>query len=122
MALPGLVRVATVARILGVNRVTVRAHLMRAGASLVRRPRVSAKDRDGPWYVTVEGALALIDHLLPAHLERKANRRARQALARDAALMGCSGQCVAYRDGGTGSGEPRPESAPHTIPQKSQGE
>jgi len=120
MALPGLVRVSFVATMLGVSPRTARSHLMRAGCTPIRRPRVTSKDRDGPWYVSVEDSVRLIDWLLPRVVQAAANRRARRRLAQEADLMGASGQCVTYKTGGTGSeagpAETRPASPATKIP------
>jgi hypothetical protein len=110
VALPGLVRVAFVASLLGLDRRTCRDHLQRAGCQPIRRPRAAATDRDGPWYVSVEDSLRLIDWMLPRSVQVAANRRARQRLRMEARLTGSSGQLVRYREptrsGGTGEEEP----------------
>jgi len=116
MALPGLVRVATVAKVLGVCPATARKHLRACQAQPIRRPRESAKSADGPWYVTLEDAVRLVDWLLPRLVASAANRRARRRLAEQSRLLGLSGQCVAYRPPAPPSEAPVAKPPPHPIP------
>ena len=118
MALPGLVRVTAVAKVLGLDKRTVRAHLMTAGCTPIRRPRASAESADGPWYVTVEDAVRLVDWLLPRVVHRLANQRARRALGKEARLTGSSGPLVTYRGDGTGSGDTPASTATPSPPTK----
>jgi hypothetical protein len=119
VALPGLVRVSFLAAMLGIDRRTAREHLSRAGCQPLRRPRVSAKDRDGPWYVTVEDSVRLIDYMLPRALARLANSRARHRLRKEARIMGLSGMLQRYKEGGTGVEAPPQEQTLLPHPPKS---
>ena len=87
---------------------------------LIRVSRESAKPGKGLWYCTVEDAVGLLDRLLPKLVQRRANRRARERLAKDARLTGSSGPLVRYRTGGTGSERPAPDSPPTSPPAKIQ--
>lgn len=117
--MPGLVRVAFVADILGVAPKTARAHLARAGCTPIRRPRLTAKDRDGPWYISVEDAVRLVDWLLPRVVNAAARGRALKRLRIEARLMGVSGQGIRYRgEGGTGSEAPPPNPPLDLAPRK----
>jgi hypothetical protein len=98
MALPGLVRVTTLARLLTLGREATLDWVRRSGGHPVRRPRADSQAGTGPWYCTVDDALAALDLALPKVVHRRANRRAREGLARDAALVATSGPCVRYRD------------------------
>lgn len=110
MALPGLVRVSLVAQILGLDKRTVRGHLLLAGMTPIRRPQIGSVVRDGPWYVSVEGAVKLVDLLLPGVVDARARRRARDRLRVGAALTGGSGAMCRYREvGGTPLETPAPK-------------
>lgn len=115
MALPGLVRVTAVAKVLGIDRATARSAL---GSVCVRRPRESATSGEGPWYCTIEDAVGLVDLLLPKVLQRRANARARRRLEHDARLTGSSGPLVRYVQGGTGAESTGADSAPTSHPTK----
>ena len=123
--LPGLVRVTSVARTLGIAPATVQRWLRAAGVSPVRRPQVrpGSTCTQGPWYVSIEGAVSLVDHILPREIERRANARARVKLKAEARLLATSGRDVRYVEpdsshgpGGTGSGATTAQSAPTPSP------
>ena len=78
----GLVRVSLVARMLGVCQRTARRWLASEGIHVAAQP-VADHGRIGgtnaPLYVSMEGAVRLVDRLLPRKVERLASARLRQA-------------------------------------------
>ena len=85
MALVGLVRVASVARILGIDGTTASRWLVRMGVQPSRRPVLGMPGRtgtghNGPLYISMEAAVSLVDRVLPGKMDRLARARARARL------------------------------------------
>lgn len=118
VALPGLIRVTTLARVLGVWRGTARAWCDDLRVPIIRRPQATAIRRNGPCYVTLEGATKVLDVMLPKVMDARARRRAREALAREAAVLGTSGPGITYRDGGGPPGKAPAQTSPSSPPTK----
>ena len=111
MALVGLIRVATVARMLGVHPRTAARWLDIAGVHVAAQP-VLGHGRIGgaaPLYVSLDGAVSLVDTLLPRKVERLASARLRQAAAREARKLEESTRNLQHAVGGTGLEAPTPK-------------
>ena len=111
MALVGLVRVRGLARLLGIDRRTILAHLGPARADLVQLPVDGMPGRTGtgrnsPLYVSLDSAVRLVDHLLPGMVDRAVRRRLKAQLRRQAGDLERSSSGIRHRIGGTGSGAP----------------
>jgi len=103
MALINLVRLTTVAGLLGCRPATCRKWCEGAQVQLIRRPVVrwgqTQTGANSPWYVSLEGAIRLVDTMLPARLERAANARARKQLQRAAHALEESTANLVHEDG-----------------------
>lgn len=113
--LPGLVRVASVGRILGIPRATTRKAVQACGITTIRMPQLRSSPHSGPWYITHDDALRLLELLLPRALHARAHRRCRDGLAHEARLTATSGGAVRYH-GADGVGVPHWAVPPETRP------
>jgi hypothetical protein len=109
--LVGLIRVTSVAKVLGVGRVTVLRWLRQMGREPVKCPVLGMQDRTGtginqPLYVSMATAIRLVDLLLPSMVDRAVAKRMRARLREHGRAQEESSKGVRHGIGGTGSGAP----------------
>ena len=115
--LVGLIRVNSVAKVLGVGRVTVLRWLRKMGREPVKCPVLGMQDRAGtgvnqPLYVSMATATRLVDLLLPSVVDRVVAKRMRARLRERGRAQEESSRGVRNGIGGTGSGDTPVESRP----------
>jgi hypothetical protein len=116
--LVGLVRVSVVAALLGVSNSLCRRYLRNAGVQPARAPLAGRARNGSPWYVSLEGAVRLIDYMLPRTIERLANQRARQHLGAAERELRRSTANLRHEVGGTGSETTPIETGPIALQPK----
>ena len=109
--LVGLIRVTSVAKVLGVGRVTVLRWLRQMGREPVKCPVLGMADRNGtginqPLYVSMATAIRLVDLLLPSVVDRAVVARMRARLREQGRAQEGSSRGMRHGIGGTGSGAP----------------
>lgn len=107
--LHGLIRLTTVARLLGLDPDTCEVWLARLNYLPIRAPTVGLPDSGArsPRYVSREAALKLVDLLLPKVVDRAARRRAQRAVSEAVRDLEESTRNIRHAvGGGTGSGAP----------------
>jgi hypothetical protein len=104
-----LVRLTTVARMLGVDKRTCESWLSARGCSTIRSPLAGRHATNSPRYVSLEGAVALVDALLPGKANRLALARSRAWLRAQAARLEESTRNLEHQIGGTRSEAPTPK-------------
>ena len=111
MALVGLIRLTAVSRLLGVGRVTALRWCAQAGIEPVKSPVVGMPGRTGtginqPLYVSLDGAVRLVDLMLPSVVDRRVAARTKRRMREKARDVERSTKGVRHQAGGTGSGTP----------------
>ena len=111
--LANLIRVASLARMLGVSNPTVVSWAKDSGLTVIRAPLAGrATLSASPAYLTCTDAVTLIDRMLPRKVDRAANQRCRYRARLEARRLADSTRNLTHTvGGGTGSGTPRPKPA-----------
>jgi hypothetical protein len=109
--LVGLIRVNSVAKVLGVGKVTVLRWLRQMGCQPVKCPVLGMPGRTGtginqPLYLSMATAIRLVDLLLHAHVDRAVRKRVRARLREQGRAQEEGSRGVRHGVGGTGSGAP----------------
>ena len=116
MALVGLIRVRSVARLAGVCPATAIRWMRAAGADIIRAPVVGMPGRSGtgngsgsPLYVSLDAGLRLLDRMLSGKADRVVRERTQHRLREAARELERSSAGIRHQIGGTGSGAPMPK-------------
>jgi hypothetical protein len=102
-----LIRVASLARMLGVSNPTVVSWAKDSGLTVIRAPLAGrATLSASPAYLTCTDAVTLIDHMLPRLVDRAANQRCRERARLEARRLADSTRNLTHTGGGTGLDRP----------------
>jgi hypothetical protein len=109
--LVGLIRVSSVAKVLGVGKVTVLRWLRQMDYRPVKCPVLGMPGRNGtginqPLYLSMAAAIRLVDLLLHAQVDRAVRKRMRARLREQGRAQETGSQGIRNGIGGTGSGAP----------------